>query len=449
MTEMQHPLYGRKNLLLAELDLLEEQGRSAQVLDKYRREISGIPADQLDVGHYWQQFAQLPPAADWLYIEPDDYEGILATLAETEPVVTANPDTLFNKLHGGVLGRCAGMMLGKPIEGLGTAANVRRYLEHANAYPLTNYVPRLNHKPDDVIFNPIFNHWDRATLGNITQVIQDDDIEYIISAYHILKTYGADFTTADVAEFWLSHFAYGQVHTAEHIAYKNLVNECPATQAARLQNPYREWIGAQIRTDVYGYVCPGQPRRAAELAYRDAALTHTGNGIYGGMWVAAMVAAAYVLDSPAAVIRAGLAEIPPQSRFHEAISDVLSWWETNGRWENTLHQIQQKYGTYYRADEGFNWVQTIPNACLVALGLLYGELDFGKSIAIAVMGGWDTDCNGATVGSVVGVMHGVTSLPHQWTEPLNNTLESYIPGYNRMKISELAEGIYKLQIFPN
>ncbi len=383
---------------------------------------------------------------DWSYVEPSDYAGILATLAEIKPLTPAQPNTLFNKLHGGVLGRCAGMMLGKPLEGLGSAANVRRYLEHANAYPLTNYVPRLDYKPDDVIFNPIFNHWDYATLGNITQVVQDDDIEYVIAAYHILKTYGLDFTTADVAQFWLSHFSYGRVHTAEHIVYKNLVNGRSATQAAHYQNPYREWIGAQIRTDVYGYICPGQPRRAAELAHRDAALTHVGNGIYGGMWVAAMVAAAYVLDSPAAVIRAGLDEISPQSRLHKAISDVLAWSELDDSWENNLRRIQQKYGAYYRADERFGWVQTIPNACLVALGLLHGELDFGKSITIAVMGGWDTDCTGATVGSIVGVMNGVASLPPQWIEPLNNTLESYIPGYNRMKISDLAEGIYKLII---
>ena len=446
MTELHHPLYGPKNLLLAELDLLAEQGRDPQILNQYRREIAEIPADQIDSDHYWQQLTQLPPATDWPYVEPDDYAGILATLADENSLATAEDETLFNKLHGGVLGRCAGMMLGKPIEGLATAANIRRYLEHADAYPLTNYVPRLNTKPDDVIFNPIFQHWDTATLGNITQVIQDDDIEYVIAAYHILKTYGPDFTTADVAQFWLFHFAYGQVHTAEHMTYRNLVNGLPASQCAQYRNPYREWIGAQIRTDVYGYICPAQPRRAAELAFRDSALTHTGNGIYGGMWAAAMVAAAYVLDSPEAVIRAGLAEIPPQSRFHEAISDVITWWKANGRWEETFQLIQEKYGTYYRADEGFNWVQTIPNACLVALGLLYGELDFGKSIGIAVMGGWDTDCNGATVGSIVGVMNGVTSLPSQWTEPLNDTMESYIPGYNRMKVSDVAKGIYKLII---
>lgn len=444
MSESNHPLYGPKNMLLAELNLLAEQGRSSEILDQYRQEIADSPADQLDYDHYWQELGQLPPAADWPYVEPDDYESILATLAETDLLPNADLATLFNKLHGGVLGRCAGMMLGKPLEGMGTAANVRRYLEHAKAYPLTSYVPKLDYKPDDVIFSPIFNHWDHATLGNITQVIQDDDIEYVIAAYHILKTYGLDFTTADVAQFWLSHFAYGQVHTAEHIVYKSLVNGVPASEAAQNRNPYREWIGAQIRTDVYGYVCPGQPRKAAELAFRDAALTHTGNGIYGGMWVAAMVAAAYVLDSPAAVIHTGLAEIPPQSRFHEAISDVLDWHEKEDNWEDTLSKLQQKHGAYYGADKRFGWVQTIPNACLVALGLLYGELDFGKSITITVMGGWDTDCTGATVGSIVGLMNGMDSMPSQWSRPLNNTLESYIPGYNRMEISELAKGIYKL-----
>jgi ADP-ribosylglycohydrolase len=429
---------------LAELNLLAEQGRVSETLEAYRREIAGTAVDRLDVDHYWQQLGQLPRRDDWPYAEPSDYAGILATLAGSQSLPAPNPDTLFSKLHGGVLGRCAGMMLGKPLEGLATAANVRRYLDHADAYPLTNYVPRVDPIPDDVILNPIFNHWHHATLGNITQVVQDDDIEYVIAAYHILKTYGHDFTTADVGAFWLSHFAYGRVHTAEHMAYRNLVNGMPADQAARHQNPYREWIGAQIRTDVYGYVCPGQPRRAAEMAFRDAALKKKKNGIYGGMWVAAMIAAAYVMDSPADVVRAGLAEIPPQSRFHEAIVDVLDWCERDDHWEETLSRIQHKYGTIYKADEGFGWVQTIPNACLVALGMLHGGSDFGRGIAIAVMGGWDTDCTGATVGSVLGVMKGAESLPGQWTDPLNNVLESYVPGYNRMKISDLAEGIYRL-----
>jgi ADP-ribosylglycohydrolase len=162
------------------------------------------------------------------------------------------------------------------------------------------------------------------------------------------------------------------------------------------------------------------------------------------MWVAAMVAAAFVLDDPVAIVRAGLAEIPPQSRLAEAIRDVMAWVEQESSWEVVWQKIAEKYGRYYRTDEGANWVHTIPNACLVALGLLYGKGDYGQSIGTAVMGGWDTDCNGATVGSILGVMLGADQIPPQWTEPLNNEIESYIPGYNNLAISDLAEGIANL-----
>ena len=97
MTDKEHPLYGPKSLLLAELNLLAEQGKSPQTLDRYRREIEQTPIGQLDIDRYWQQLAQLPPAADWTYVEPSDYAGILTTLPKTEALATIDPDTIFNK----------------------------------------------------------------------------------------------------------------------------------------------------------------------------------------------------------------------------------------------------------------------------------------------------------------------------------------------------------------
>jgi ADP-ribosylglycohydrolase len=180
------------------------------------------------------------------------------------------------------------------------------------------------------------------------------------------------------------------------------------------------------------------------LAYQDASLSHVRNGVYGAMWVAAMVAAAFVIDNPVVIVQAGLAEIPPQSRLAEAIRDVMVWVEQETSWEAVWEKIDGKYGRYYRTDEGANWVHTIPNACLVALGLLYGKGDYGVSVGTAVMGGWDTDCNGATVGSVLGVMLGVDQIPAQWVEPLNDEIESYIPGYNSLTISGLAQQIAEM-----
>ena len=91
-----------------------------------------------------------------------------------------------------------------------------------------------------------------------------------------------------------------------------------------MANPYREWIGAQIRGDAFGYVNPGNARRAATTAYQDASLSHRGNGIYGEMWAAALVAEAFVSPDAATALRRSLAHVPPRSRLHEALSGVLS-----------------------------------------------------------------------------------------------------------------------------
>jgi ADP-ribosylglycohydrolase len=434
-------MYTPQELLLAELDLREQQGFAPEMLQAIRAAVSQHPPP--DLTPYWQQLEQLPPPANWPYAEPVALADIQATLSPPEPPAALPANEIFPRIHGGLLGRCAGMMLGKPLEGTNPPPQIWEYLRRANAYPLRDYVPLLSPFPEDLAI-PAWSRWQNATRGNIRRTVQDDDIEYTIAAALILQQAGFAFTPADVGSFWLRHFAYERVFTAERVVYRHLVNGVAAATAATLQNPYREWIGAQIRADVYGYVSPGQPRRAAALAYQDASLSHVRNGVYGAMWVAAMGAAAFVLDDPVAIVRAGLAEIPPQSRLAEAIRDVIAWVEQESSWEVVWQKIAEKYGRYYRTDEGANWVHTIPNACLVALGLLYGKGDYGQSIGTAVMGGWDTDCNGATVGSILGVMLGADQIPPQWTEPLNNEIESYIPGYNNLAISDLAEGIANL-----
>jgi ADP-ribosylglycohydrolase len=434
-------MYSPQELLLAELDLREQQGFAHEVLQELRAAVSQQPPP--DLTPYWQQVEQLPLPVNWPYVEPGALADIQATLSSTEPLPILPANEIFPRIHGGLLGRCAGMMLGKPLEGMNPPPQIWEYLKRAGAYPLRDYVPLLSPFPEDIAI-PAWSRWQNATRGNIRRTVQDDDIEYTIAAFLILQQYGFAFTPADVGSFWLRHFAYERVFTAERVVYRHLVNGVAAATAVTLQNPYREWIGAQIRADVYGYVSPGQPRRAAALAYQDASLSHVRNGVYGAMWVAAMVAAAFVLDNPVAIVQAGLAEIPPQSRLAEAIRDVMAWMEQEASWEGVWQKIAGKYGRTYRTDEGANWVHTIPNACLVALGLLYGRGDYGRSIGTAVMGGWDTDCNGATVGSILGVSLGVDQIPAQWTEPLHNEIESYIPGYENLTISGLAQRIADL-----
>jgi ADP-ribosylglycohydrolase len=241
----------------------------------------------------------------------------------------------------------------------------------------------------------------------------------------------------NVGEAWLRLLPYLQVYTAERAAYRNLVNGLEPPETATYMNPYREWIGAQIRADMWGYVAPGNPELAAELAYRDANLSHVKNGIYGEMFVSAMISAAFATDDVEEIIKTGLAAIPKRSRLAEAINDVMGWSREYADWRGTWSKIIEKYGCYH-------FVHTINNAAIVAMGLLYGKGDYERSITISVMGGLDTDCNGATVGSILGVILGAKNLPEKWIKPLNNTVESYVVGYNNSRISNLAKRTFKM-----
>ncbi len=437
-------MYKPLDLLFAELIVRQQQGISEAALLPIRDQITAVsPTSFSKIDALWQQLADLTPPDECPFDEPSSLAEIQATLDEKR-LLNLPPNTdLQDRIYGGLLGRFAGCMLGKPLEIPWSAATIRRYLELADAYPLRDYVPLLEPFPTGFKRSP-WGHWAETTRGNITRVVQDDDVEYTLTAYLILKQRGFGFTTADVGQFWLNNFAYERLFTAERIAYRNLVNGKDGLEVAHYRNPYREWIGAQIRADVYGYACPGEPRRAAALAWKDAALSHTRNGIYGAMWVAAMVAAAFVLPDPEAIIRAGLAEIPPRSRLAEAVRDVMGWSKQFATWEEVFAKIDSVYGRLYQVDEGLNWVHTIPNACLVVLGLMAGGGALGESLGTAVMGGWDTDCNSATVGSIIGVMQGAKQLPTHWIAPLNDQIESNIPGCNGMSITHLAREIAAL-----
>lgn len=136
-----------------------------------------------------------------------------------------------------------------------------------------------------------------STAGNFTEAPRDDDIDWTILALALAEGYGPVLTTADIARGWLDRLPFTQTFTAERAAYRNLIYGLKPPQTASIDNPYREWIGALIRADMFGYLNPGNTARAAREAVVDARLSHLGNGIYGEMWAAALVAAALATES--------------------------------------------------------------------------------------------------------------------------------------------------------
>jgi ADP-ribosylglycohydrolase len=429
--------------LRAELRALEEEGSDTSAAARRLEAVAGRDDDEARRGRdeILRLLTDLPGRPGFPYQEPSDLGTICAARPEGPRKLGGKlgKRLLADRTRGAWLGRAAGCLLGKPCEGW-HRRQIERALRALEAWPLSDYWPRAERLPEGLVWRGEAGGGDALQYprpddpqlrGNITRMVRDDDMDYPIIGLHILETYGPDFTTADVAQQWLEHLPYGCVYTAERVAYRNLVEGLEPPATASYRNPYREWIGAQIRADIWGWAAPGGPELAAELAWRDASLSHTKNGIYGEMFFAALLAAAFVESDLHKLIEIGLSEIPSNCRLREAVLDTVEWCQQDADWETTWERIDEKYGHYHG-------VHTINNATVVLMGLLHGGGDYERAITIAVMGGWDTDCNGATAGSVMGTMVGAKALPEKWIGPLRDRVSSIVVGFTDMRISRLA-----------
>ncbi|GAA1973275.1 ADP-ribosylglycohydrolase family protein [Microbacterium pumilum] len=367
-----------------------------------------------------------PRLASWSYDEPEDLDDVLPS--STPEAVPSLPDA--DRFLGAWLGRIAGCNLGKPVEEgvVWTSDRIRQYLELAGSYPLRDYIPALSPMPAGF---ELRDNWPDTTRGNVDGSARDDDIDYAILGILLLEQHGEQITTADVAQGWLAYLPYARVYTAERATYVNLLHGVPADLAAERRNPYREWIGALIRGDAFGWTHPGRPIAAARLAYRDARLSHRANGVYGELWSAALAACALVESSVEAVLDRSMVVVPPGSRLAEAIGRVRQLHRSGATWDEALAAIQRDCAQY-------DWVHTVNNAALITAGLLWSDGDFAAGIGNTVQGGWDTDSNGATVGSVLGGLLGAAALPAQFVDPLHDRTRSAVFGFDHSRISDLA-----------
>jgi len=375
----------------------------------------------------------LPIMPDYPYCEPSDLAGIQAArpAAVSLPARQLSEAELLDKALGAWQGRVSGCLLGKPVEGK-RSEQMARYLKAQGRWPLDRYFSGQATPEAREIMG--WGEWHAPMFEeNITRMPSDDDTNYTVAGLAMVKQY-PELTPERAAQFWLTNFPAYCLCTAERVAYKNLLAQIPPPQSASYRNVYREWIGAQIRADAFGYLSPGDPARAAALAWADAAISHIKNGIYGEMWVAAMLAAAYLCDDLETVIRAGLAQVPARSRFTAAITHILACRQAGMGYDDVIADLRTRWDETQRHD----WCHTISNAEIVTIALLWGERDFELSICRSVMPGFDTDCNGATAGSVIGLLLGATALPAKWIAPWNDTLITDMKGYNCVKVTQMA-----------
>ncbi len=368
------------------------------------------------------------------YNEPSDLEGI-KELRDPELLkkYTYDNKNAKNSVKGAWYGRIAGCMLGKTVEGM-KRKELIPFLQKSGNYPMHRYILSTDVN-EEIASNYKFNLLNRCYADKITCEPVDDDTNYTVLYQGVIDKYGFDFTPKDVAYAWVSKQPRDAYCTAERVAFINIVKGIKPPFSGSYRNVFREWIGAQIRADYFGYINPGNPEKAAEMAWRDAVVSHTKNGMYGEMFVAAAIAAAAVTTDLKEIINAGLAQIPKTSRMYEAIAATLIAYEDGVSEE----EFFKKFNEQFDDNDAHDWCLAISNVIIVVASMLYSNGDYSKAICMAVQTGFDTDCNGATVGSILGMRNGFDSIDPYWVKPMNGTLDTSIFGVGKVSIDSLVD----------
>lgn len=176
---------------------------------------------------------------------------------------------------------------------------------------------------------------------------------------------------------------------------------------------YNDWNnsnGAWIRTEIWASLAPACPEVAMKYAYEDACVDHgTGEGTVAAMFVAALESAAFVVSDIRKLIDIALANIPAESRMAKSIVKLLECYDSGMDYKEARETIRE-----LNSDIGDGWFEAPSNVSYAVIGLLWGEGDFKKSMIYAINCGDDTDCTGATVGSVLGIINGTKGIPEDW-----------------------------------
>jgi ADP-ribosylglycohydrolase len=186
----------------------------------------------------------------------------------------------------------------------------------------------------------------------------------------------------------------------------------PATGS--YDNPFVNGMGAAIRTELWASLAPGRPEVAVQYAYEDACMDHAEEGIYAARFLAALESLAFVESNREQLLDRASAFLPATSSVLVAINDTRAWWAASRDWR----QVQRKLVDRYLTD---NFTDVTLNLAFIVLGWLASEGDFGRAICVAVNCGQDTDCTGATLGALLGIID-PDGIDAKWLTPIGENL---------------------------
>ena len=418
-----------------------------------RERVQAVTSSYDELAALHRELDAAPRRADWPYVEPDDLETIWAECPylPQDALQPVDLDAAGRRAEAGFLGSVCGCVLGKPVEVRTTMAALQRAAEAAGEWPLRDY---LSEGMLDALGDR-HRSWREAVRGRIRFVARDDDINYTVLGMLILEQHGVGFGRGDVMQAWLANLPLGYTFGPERMLLTRTsavgiaerlrrgrglagIGDDPEPVLAELVtswNPGDELCGAQIRADAYGYACPGRPRLAAELAWRDAGWTHRGTGLYAAMFTAAAIAGAYVIDDPLELCRLALRCVPQRSRFRERVSDCLEQVAQAADWRDGYRRVHDRYGCYGHC-QVYQETGTLINTLRFAAGVEDG-------ICLQVSQGNDTDSYGATAGSLLGVLHG-RAPEARWLAPFNDEIRTTVAGLYESSLTKVAQRMGRL-----
>lgn len=274
----------------------------------------------------------------------------------------------------------------------------------------------------------------RRTFGEIRDYVRkpntlNDDITFELAFLKAHARYGRDITSAHIASEWIGLIPAGW--SAEEVALRNIRYGIYPPESGRFQNPYCEWIGAQMRGAICGMVAPGDPREAARLAWLDGQISHDNNGIIGEVFNAILVALSFTRTDVRELLSDTISMIPKGSEYYSVVKFALDRCIQSSNWEEAWRSCEERFVRY-------NWIHAYPNAAAEVIALWFGNGDFDETLHIIAMEGVDVDCNAAQIMTAIGIMVGCHQIPSKWIEPFDDNIETYVRTMENIDIHELS-----------
>ncbi len=313
------------------------------------------------------------------------------------------------------LGKNIGGTLGTPVEGI----------KYTHAFTYYDW--------------DVTRRWKKDPSWTPGEPLQNDDLDFQLVWVKMLEDRGIHVKFRDFADYWLKHL-HKHWYAEYSFCIYNLQRGLMPPVSGAFQNYWVDEMGSPIRSEIWACVAPADPQLAASLAWMDSSLDHTGGeGRWGEMFWAAAESAAFVTKDPMTLIKIGLSMIPISCSIARSVREAVWCFENKLDWGEARERIATIFGHVQPCN-------AIPNHGFAVIGLLYGK-DYGDILCKAVNCGFDTDCTGATLGSLLGIMGGTAGIPEEWKKPVGYAItpcaQTIMDGLPKT-ITELTERTAKI-----